>query len=164
MAERIAQKCGVTVDELMHAGSAYQPKLNFGSEDGISESEKQREWAAYEEAADRRYVRGRRIMKAILITEIAALVLSLFTQSILASVLQIVVLVFLWRGKKWARYIFAGLCLFSGVVNLIALARLDHPVVIAIAILITTYQLAAGALICWNPAVEEFLSEQDSIY
>lgn len=164
VAGRIAGKCGVTIDELMQ-GEPYQPKLRFGGEDTETESEKAREWAAYEQAADRRYTKGRRIMLAIIITEVIALVLSIFFQNILVSIFSIVMLIFLWRGKAWARYVFAILHLIDGVIDLLLLPHVaDEPLVLVFGILLTAYELAAGAFVCFSPAVEEFLSEQQQIY
>ncbi|MBE6611888.1 MAG: helix-turn-helix transcriptional regulator [Ruminococcaceae bacterium] len=161
VAGRIASKCGISLDELTE--SHYQPKMRFGSEDGVSESEKQREWAEYEAAADRRYTIGRRIMLAVLITEIISLVISFFFQNILVSVFIIIMLVCLWRGQNWARYVFAGLCAFAGIMNFIRLpAAADFLPALIISIAIIAYQLIVAALVLWNPCVDEFLSEQNS--
>jgi len=159
VAGRIAGKCGVTIDELMQ-GEPYQPKLRFGGEDTETASEKAREWAAYEQAADRRYVRGRRLVRTIIIIEAIAMFPGIFVNNIIGSVLCILMLVFLWRGKSWARYLYTGLSVLAALSNIARVFIAAHPVMQIISLVLAAYQIAAAVLICTSPAVEEFLSEQ----
>ena len=163
VAGRIAGKCGVTIDELMQ-GEPYQPKLRFGGEDTETASEKAREWAAYEEAAERRYVRGRRLVRTIIIIEAIAMFPGIFVNNIIASVLCILMLVFLWRGKSWARYLYTGLSVLAALSNIARVFIAAHPVMQIISLVLAAYQITAAVLICASPAVEEFLSEQQQIY
>ena len=163
VAGRIAGKCGVTIDELMQ-GEPYQPKLRFGGEDTETASEKAREWAAYEEAAERRYVRGRRLVRTIIIIEAIAMFPGIFVNNIIASVLCILMLVFLWRGKSWARYLYTGLSVLAALSNIARVFIAAHPVMQIISLVLAAYQITAAVLICTSPAVEEFLSEQQQIY
>ncbi|MBQ2709763.1 MAG: helix-turn-helix transcriptional regulator [Clostridia bacterium] len=164
VAGRIAGKCGVTIDELMQ-GEPYQPKLRFGGEDTETESEKAREWAAYEEAAERRYVRGRRIVKAIIIIEAIAMVPVVFVSNIFGTIFSILTLVFLWRGKTWARYVYAILSAIAALSNIARILLISGSALADVILLVLiAYQITTGILICFSRDVEEFLSEQQSIY
>ena len=162
-AAELASILGTTVDEML--GSNYMPQMRMGAMDVETPSEKKREWAEYEAEIDRRCERGRKIMKAILIAEVIFLILSFFGRSLVASILNIVILVFLWRGKSWARYVYVGLSAFGIILDLLTTAQLTEiPILFVLSLVIIAYRVTACALLLANSSVEEFLSEQNTIY
>ena len=165
LAAKLAAMFGTTVEEMMK--SDYIPPMRMGAASGepMSENEKQREWADYEQQLDNRCARGRKIVKTILIVEIVFLIASFFGRSLLSTVLNIVILVFLWRGKSWARYVYVGLSVLGVLSDALITTQLtDFPGMFVFALLVIVYRVATCILLCASKSVDDFLSDQNSNY
>lgn len=163
-AQKIADVFGVPLDALTNA--VYEPKMRMGKEDDISDEEKKRELAEYEQLSARRYSQGKTLMKVIIGLDIVSLILSFFTTNILTSVFRIIMLVCLWRGQSWARYVYAAL---TAVGTLIIFAMLGlyfeaNVLLGAYALINVAWGAAVCVLLLANKSIEEFLYEQKTSY
>lgn len=169
LAQTFAQALGVPLDTL--TAHSYVPPLRMGKEDGTTREEKERIERELENAAIDRYNRGRRWMLAIIIVEavfcgIDLLASGLFNlAALIASGLEIAMIVCLWRGKTWARYIFVGLNIIGILLNLLTLGSTDgEMLLIVIGVVVIAWQVITCVLLCANKSVEEFLYEQSTLY
>lgn len=162
-ARALSDAMGVTLDEL--SGTPL-PRMNpHALGDDVSDAEKQRLFEEYEAASDARIIRGRMLVRAILIVEAVLTFLS-FLQSpnLLSVVLSVVLIVFLWRGKPAARWIFIICSALSAGVNLtlIGPALRGAPWVALFALAIIAYRVTACVLMAANRSIRDFLYDQDT--
>ena len=161
-AKRCADTFAVSLDEL--ASEKYEPKFRMGALDGISDAEKASADAEREQNEVRLYNRGRTAMQIIIALEVISLVLSLFTNSLLATVFKIVMLVCLWKGRTWARTVYV---ILTGIGTLITFALVGqsfeaHWLLGTAALVSVAWGIAVCVLLLASKAVEEFLYEQSS--
>lgn len=159
-AAKLADVFGVSLDTLTNA--VYTPKLQMGIDDGISEKERKAILAERENAEIDRYNRGRLLMKIIIAIEAVMLALSFFTTNLLASIFRIIMLVCLWRGHSWARYVYVILTAIGALITFALTGQLFEMSIILgiIAIAETLYGVVVCVLLIANKSVEEFLYEQ----
>ena len=159
-AQRLADVFGISLDRL--TSPVYQPKIRMGAEDGISEAEKAQLLAKHENEDTVRYNRGRIMMTIIIAVDVVSLVLSFFTANILSSIFRIVMLICLWRGHSWARYVYTALTAIGTLITFAITGQLfDTHILLGI---VALAEVAWGVIVCVlliaNKSIEEFLYEQ----
>lgn len=163
-AQKLADVLGVPLDSLTSA--TYEPKLRMGKEDGISESDKKRETEEYEQLSEKRYNQGKTMMKVIIGLDVLSLILSLFTTNILTTVFRIIMLVCLWKGHSWARYVYTALTAIGTLIIFVLLGSyFEANLLLGVFALIN---VVWGAVVCVlllaNKSIDEFLYEQKTSY
>lgn len=163
-AQKLADVLGIPLDSLTN--TAYEPKLRMGKEDGISEADKERETAEYEQLSEKRYNQGKTMMKVIIGLDVLSLILSLFTTNILTTVFRIVMLVCLWKGHSWARYVYTALTAIGTLIIFVLLGSyFEANILLGVFALIN---VVWGAVVCVlllaNKSIDEFLYEQKTSY
>lgn len=162
LAQTFAEALGVPIDRL--TSTTYVPPLRMGKEDGISKAETEQSLKERSDDSVKRYDRGRRIMQIIIAVNIVSLVLSLFTQNIITTVFEIVMLVCLWRGQTWARLVYVLLTAVGTLITFAVTGRLlDMNILLGVlALTETAWGVAVCVLLLSNRSVEEFLYEQST--
>ncbi len=163
LADKLARALGVTLDTLMSSG--YVPPIRMGKEEEIDPDEKKREWAAYEARQAKTVQSGRKILLGLIIFEVIMLVVGFFSNNLITTVFSLIMLFALWRGKKWARYVYTILQIISIIIGVIALPGVFFTGLPFFAILITIiYSVIAILIVCVSYSVNEFLAEQSGKY
>jgi transcriptional regulator with XRE-family HTH domain len=153
---RIAAALGIPAEDIIYGGMTMMPPA-----DDTTAEQRRAEYEAYAEEQERRYRRGKRYVTAIIIMEAIGSLLSFLLMpsgaSLISGILAAVVLVCLWNGKVWAKWVMVVL---SGLNALAALFSLlaANP----FAILTLAYSIAVCVLLLANESVSDFLSYQDS--
>ena len=153
---RIAAALGIPAEDIIYGGMTMMPLA-----DDTTAEQRRAEYEAYTAEQERRYRRGKRYVTAIIIIEAIGSLLSFLLMpsgaSLISGILAAVVLVCLWNGKVWAKWVMVVL---SGLNALAALFSLlaANP----FAILTLAYSIAVCVLLLANESVSDFLSYQDS--
>lgn len=161
-AQKLADVFAIPLDSLTNAVYVYEPKLKMGTGDEISEEERKRIIAERENADIDRYNRGQLLMKIIIIVEAVMLAISFFTSSILSSIFRIIMLVCLWKGQSWARYVYVALTAIGTLMIFAVMGALFEMSVILgiLGIIEIAYGIAVCVLLTANKSIDEFLYEQ----
>ncbi len=161
-AQKLADVFAIPLDSLTNAVYVYEPKLKMGAGDEISEEERKRIIAERENADIDRYNRGQSLMKIIIIVEAVMLAISFFTSSILSSIFKIIMLVCLWKGQSWARYVYVILTAIGTLIIFAAMGALFETSVVlgVLGIIEIAYGIAVCILLTANKSIDEFLYEQ----
>lgn len=153
---RVAAALGIPAEDIIYGGITMVPLA-----DETTAEERRAEYEAYTGEEERRYRRGKRYVCAIILIEAIGTLLSFLLEpsgvALFAGILAAVILVFLWNGKPWAKWVIVVL---SGLNALAALFSLlaANP----FAILTLAYNITVCVLLCANESVSDFLSYQDS--
>ena len=164
---------GTTLQELTAPGpgrpamhdDAYTPALRFGRLDEDTPDAETREQllATRREREKGDLDRGCLIVNTLLITELIVMILGLFVtlfQGIIGFLLDLVVLVCVWRGKPWARYLWAACIIIWDVIILVALQEILRdltPAGIALVIGLLVFRTAEAVLLLISPSVKAYL-------
>lgn len=164
--EFLGQESSVTAPAAPH--SPPEPDFSFADEE--TPEEREVAFAAYLEKRESLYGRGKRIVRTAIVIEAVFTALSLFWDSdLLSLILSVVVLVCLWQGKPWARWLYVVECGFSAFASVLFLltllgeaATVGGIVYLFAALLglLTLYHVATCVLFFRSRAVEEYLYAQ----
>ncbi|MBQ8508659.1 MAG: helix-turn-helix transcriptional regulator [Clostridia bacterium] len=161
-ASAVAKELGVSIDEL--TGGEYVPKLRFGEVSGEAPVDIEQQLELHHEESRRLYERGRLIVKIIIIVEAAFTAISMLRGfNLLALALEIALIVCLWKGKAWARWVYVALSALGIIGDLFTTARYSSQLPIwltVILLLFIAYRIAVCILLGTNRAVKEFLYDQ----
>ena len=147
---------GIPAEDIIYGGMTMMPLA-----DDTTAEQRRAEYEAYSAEQERRYRRGKRYVITMIIIEAIGSLLSFILMpsgaSLFAGILAAVVLVCLWNGKTWAKWV---MIVLSGLNALKALFSLltANP----FAILSLAYSIAICVLLLANESVNDFLSYQDS--
>lgn len=167
LAKTFAEALGVPLDKL--TAHKYVSEYRMKCDDGVSDAEKKAIEDEMERAEIERYNRGKKIMTVIVAAQAIVVALNFILggfatlSGIVGAVLNIILLVCLYNGKLWARYVFVGLTVLGIISDIIFVTNVNAPpffyVVCAAIILI---RAIVCALLLWCKSVEEFLYEQST--
>ncbi len=153
---RVAAALGIPAEDIIYGGITMMPLS-----DGTSAEERRAEYEAYTEEQERRYQRGKRYVIAIIIIEAIGSLLSFLltpsAPSLIIGILAAVVLVCLWNGKIWAKWVIVVLSGLNGLTALFSLLTANPFAILSLA-----YSITVCVLLCANESVSDFLSYQDS--
>ena len=166
--EFLGQEAPATPSQSAAPHTPPEPNFSFAEEE--TPEEREVAFAAYLEEREKLYGRGKRIVRTVIVIEAVFTALSLFWDSnLLSLILSVVVLVCLWKGKPWARWLFVVECgfgAFASVLFLLTLlgeaATVGGIVYLFAALLglLTLYHVATCMLFFRSRAVEEYLYAQ----
>ena len=153
---RVAAALGIPAEDIIYGGMTMMPLA-----DDTTAEQRRAEYEAYSAEQERRYHRGKCYVITIIIIEALGTLLSFLLMpsgaSLIAGIFAAVILICLWNGKIWAKWVMVVL---SGLTALAALFSLlaANP----FAILNLAYNIAVCVLLLANESVSDFLSYQDS--
>lgn len=115
---------------------------------------------------EKRLQSGKKIVKTIIIIEIIASVLTLFSSvgSLLVSGFMMFLMYKLYHGRNWAKTVYLVMIIFTIILNVLSILSFGSGIFGFISLITIAVQCVIAYVLITNNNVAEFLEHQRSIY